>query len=113
MRRIYKICARGEWEAVEAACAYEGSDLDRRDGFIHFSDPEQVRRTAQLHFAGRDDLVLVTVDADRLDPPPVWEPSRGGVLFPHLYGALPVTAVIEVRPLEVDDEASALAGIGE
>ena len=113
MRPIYKICARDEWKAAEASGAYKGSDLDRRDGFIHFSDPAHVHRTAQLHFAGRSDLVLVTVDADRLDPPPVWEPSRGGVLFPHLYGPLPLSAVTEVRPLEMDLEASALADIGQ
>lgn len=112
MRRIYKICAAEEWRRAEADGAYSGSELDRRDGFIHFSDADQVRRTAQLHFAGRTDLVLITVDADRLDPPPVWEPSRGGALFPHLYGPLPLMAVIEVRPLDVDADASALADIG-
>lgn len=111
MTPIYKICSRDEWAAAERTGQYEGSELDRRDGFIHLSGPDQVRRTAQLHFSGRNDLVLVVLDAVRLNPPPVWEPSRGGVLFPHLYGHLPVSAAIEVRPLTVDAEASELAGI--
>ena len=61
----------------------------------------QLRETARKHFAGRDDLLLVTIDADRLDPQPIWEPSRGGDLFPHLYAPLPMTAVRCERDLSV------------
>ena len=70
--------------------------MDRRDGFIHFSTAAQVEETARRHFAGRTDLLLVAVDVDGLDIR--WEPSRGGELFPHLYGVLPLSAVREVRP---------------
>ena len=60
------------------------------DGFIHFSTAAQAVETAAKHFAGADDLLLVAVDADALGPALKWEPSRGGALFPHLYGALPL-----------------------
>lgn len=112
MRAIYKIVAVDEWRAAEAAGVFEGSAADRVDGYIHFSDAGQLRETARRHFAGRHDLLLVTIDAERLDPAPIWEPSRGGALFPHLYGPLPVSAAVAQRPLSVDAEASNLAEFG-
>ena len=100
MHVIYKICPASEWrEAAGRAGAFAGSAVDRRDGFIHFSTAEQVHETAARHFAGQADLVLVSVDADRLGDRLRWEPSRGGALFPHLYGDLPVQAVLWAKPL--------------
>ena len=88
--RIYKICTAAEWREAERAGAYRGSAVDRRDGFIHFSTAEQAAETAAKWFAGQRDLVLVAVDADALGDALKWEPSRGGALFPHLYGELPL-----------------------
>jgi uncharacterized protein (DUF952 family) len=101
---IYKICRRPSWSMAEQAGIYAGSEADRRDGFIHFSTAAQLAETAAKHFAGQRDLLLVAVDADALGSPLKWEPSRGGELFPHLYAALPLTAVRWTRPLpeEVD-----------
>ena len=73
--------------------------MDRRDGFIHFSNAAQVAETAAKHFAGQGDLLLVCVDAKRLGDRLKWEPSRGGALFPHLYGDLDLAAVTRVEPL--------------
>jgi uncharacterized protein (DUF952 family) len=98
-RLIYHMCRRAEWAAAEAAGAYRGSSQDAADGFIHFSTATQIRESARKHRAGQDDLVLVTVEADRLGAALKWEPSRGGALFPHLYGALPLEAVVRVDPL--------------
>ena len=70
-----------------------------RDGFIHFSTAEQAAETAAKWFAGQHDLVLVAVDADALGDRLKWEPSRGGALFPHLYGELPLAAVRRRRSL--------------
>lgn len=78
---------------------FRGSAIDRQDGFIHFSSAEQAPETAAKHFAGERDLVLLRVDAARLGNRLKWEPSRGGALFPHLYGGLEVAAVIRVDPL--------------
>ena len=96
---IYKICPAALWREAERAGAFHGSAADRRDGYIHFSTAGQVAETAAKHFAGERDLVLVAVDAAALGDELRWEPSRGGALFPHLYGALSVDAVRRVDPL--------------
>ncbi len=91
---MFKIVAEEEWRVATLAGSYEGSEVDHRDGFIHFSSADQVYETARRHFAGRTELLLVEVNPEGLDVR--WEPSRGGQLFPHLYGALPMTAVRKV-----------------
>ncbi|HOV04934.1 MAG TPA: DUF952 domain-containing protein [Kaistiaceae bacterium] len=97
--RVYKIVPEQLWRAAEAAGAFAGAPVDLADGFIHFSAADQVRETAAKHFAGLRDLLLVAIDGDRLAPALKWEPSRGGALFPHLYGPLGLDAVVSVRPL--------------
>jgi uncharacterized protein (DUF952 family) len=97
--RIYKILERAKWAAACAAGRFEGSAVDLADGYIHFSTAAQAQRTAELHFAGRADLVLLQIDADRLGAALKWEPSRGGDLFPHLYGALDCALVEAERPV--------------
>jgi uncharacterized protein (DUF952 family) len=96
---IYKICDRMAWHAAERAGHYGGSDVDTRDGFIHFSTATQLAETAARHFAGQTDLMLVAVDGGALGAALKWERSRGGDLFPHLYGPLPLAAVHWARPL--------------
>lgn len=96
LSRIYKILARSEWTAAQAAGVYEGSAVDRADAFIHFSTASQARETARRHFAGQADLVVAAFDADDLGPSIRWEPSRGGELFPHLYGTLPTRLALAV-----------------
>lgn len=102
MTTVYKICTAAEWRDAEREGRYRGSAVDRRDGFIHFSAAEQAAETAARHFAGQRDLVLVAVEADLLGDKLKWEPSRGSALFPHLYGDLPVAAVLRVDPLPLD-----------
>ena len=88
MTRIFKILARTEWEAARSAGRFEGSAIDRQDGYIHFSTAAQAAETARRHFAGQADLVVLEVEADELGEALKWEPSRGGDLFPHLYAPL-------------------------
>jgi len=99
---VYKLVDRAAWNAAEAAGSFTGSAVDRRDGFIHFSSAAQVAETAARHFAGQADLLLVAVDARALGAALRWEPSRGGALFPHLYGSLRLDAVRSVAPLALD-----------
>ena len=99
MATIYKICTKAAWRAAERAGDYRGSQLDRRDGFIHFSTATQLCETAAKHFADAIDLMLVAVDGEALGAALKWEPSRGGALFPHLYGVLPLNAVHWAKPL--------------
>jgi len=99
MTLIYKICPRALWQEAERDGVFRGAPVDRTDGYIHFSTAEQVRETAAKHFAGQDDLVLVAIDPEMLGRALRWEPSRGGALFPHLYGALALDAVRRVEEL--------------
>ena len=97
---IYKICPRTLWQDAEASGFFEGAPVDVADGYIHFSTALQAKETAARQFRGQDDLVLVAVKAGKLDKALLkWEPSRGGDLFPHLYGPLPLATVAWVRPL--------------
>lgn len=99
MTLIYKISPGKDWQQAEARGRFSGAPVDLADGFIHFSTAEQVRETAAKHFAGQDGLVLVAVEAEALGEGLKWEPSRGGALFPHLYGELEMSAVRWVREL--------------
>ncbi|HEY1454734.1 MAG TPA: DUF952 domain-containing protein [Roseiarcus sp.] len=101
MMVVYKIVAADEWREAEAVGFFAGASVDRADGFIHFSTAEQAPETAARWFAGRDDLILAAVDAEPLGADLRWEPSRDGALFPHLYAALPMSAVVWVRPLRL------------
>jgi uncharacterized protein (DUF952 family) len=101
---IYKICDAALWREAERAGAFRGAGIDMQDGFIHFSTAAQAAETAAKHFAGADNLMLIAVDAQALGEALKWEPSRGGALFPHLYGVLPLHAVAWARPLPRDAE---------
>jgi uncharacterized protein (DUF952 family) len=100
MTTIYKVLSADAWQAAQNTGSYEGSPVDLRDGFIHFSTAEQLAETLQKHFAGARDLVLLYVSDEVIAPR--WEPSRGGALFPHLYAALPTAAAHRVEPLALD-----------
>jgi uncharacterized protein (DUF952 family) len=96
---IYKICPAALWREAERDGVFRGAPVDVADGFIHFSTAAQVAETAARHFVGQEDLVLVHVNAHRLGDRLKWEPSRGGALFPHLYGPLRLADEHKVEPL--------------
>jgi uncharacterized protein (DUF952 family) len=96
---IYKICPQEVWREAERAGSFAGAGIDVQDGFIHFSTQAQLRETADRHFAGVADLVLVAVDEQALGPNLKREPARGGDLFPHLYGTLDPAAARWAKPL--------------
>ena len=98
-KTVYKICDAGLWRDAERAGVFDGAPVDLSDGYIHFSTAQQVAETAARHFAGMADLVLVAADAETLGAALRYEPSRGGAMFPHLYGTLPLSAVRWVKPL--------------
>lgn len=88
MTRIYKILPRSAWTQAQAAGVFEGSPVDLDDGYIHFSTAAQAQETARRHFVGQADLIVLEINVADLGEAVVWEPSRGGELFPHLYGSL-------------------------
>ena len=103
MTIIYKICPIAEWEAALRAGQYDGSEHDRRDGFIHFSTASQLAATLQKHYAGQHGLMLIALEADTLGEALRWEPARDGDLFPHLYAPLPSSAALWTKELPVGD----------
>ncbi len=105
-RTLYKIVPAGLWRAAERAGRFSGAPVDVADGYIHLSTAAQARETARRHFAGAADLLLVGVDPDALGEALRWEPARGGDLFPHLYGALPMAAVVSVAELPLGPDGA-------
>ena len=105
---IYKIAEDDAWREAEKTGVFHGAPIDLADGFIHFSTAAQVRETAARHFAGRQGLLLVAVDADRLGDSLRYEVSRGGAMFPHLYAPLDTGAAVWVRPLPLGPDGAHL-----
>jgi len=100
---IFHMCRVDEWQQAAVGGYYAGSSQDVADGFIHFSTAKQVRESAAKHRAGQTGLLLLSVDPELLPEGVLkWEASRGGQLFPHLYGALPVDCAVRVDPLLLD-----------
>jgi uncharacterized protein (DUF952 family) len=100
-RFVYKIASRHVYEASRAAGRFTGMPVDHADGYVHFSTAAQLAETLRRHFAGAGDLVLFAVPAAALGDALRWEPSRGGQLFPHLYGELPMHLVGEHMAVSV------------
>lgn len=96
----YKVLTGAEMDALERDGSLAGTPVDLADGYIHLSTATQLGETIATHFAGQDDLHLAAVDLEALGDAVKWEPSRGGQLFPHLYGPLPLEAVIAYSALE-------------
>ncbi len=103
---IYKIVPATLWQDALNRGEFKGASIDLTDGYIHLSTAEQARETAARHFAGQDGLVLVAVYAEKLGDKLVFEPSRGGDLFPHLYGPLTLDAVLWAKPLPLDADGN-------
>ena len=96
---IYKMAPEALWREAEKNGRFTGAAIDVADGFIHFSTADQARETAAKHFVGQTDLLLVAIDGALLGEALKYEVSRGGALFPHLYGVIDMNAVLWARPL--------------
>lgn len=101
---IHHLALAADWAAAQRAGDYRISTLGRtleEEGFVHAAHAHQVAGVADRFYAGVDDeLVLLVIDPDRLDVPVVEEvPAGAAEAFPHVYGPIPVAAVVEVRPV--------------
>lgn len=105
----YKVLTAAQFAALQAG-TFEGAPIDIADGYIHLSDATQLTGTVRKHFAGQEGLVVLAIDLNRLDTPVRWEVSRGGQLFPHLYGRLRLTDVLAHAPLRWQDGQVVLPG---
>jgi uncharacterized protein (DUF952 family) len=98
MTLAYKILTADQWAQFQSDGIFTGALVDLMDGFIHMSTADQLDETLAKHFAGQTNLVITAIDLTQLGDALKWELSRGGALFPHYYGALPMTAVVETKP---------------
>jgi uncharacterized protein (DUF952 family) len=96
---IFKVCDATAWRTAMVDGQYGGSADDVRDGYIHLSTAAQIPGTLAKYFSAREDLVIASVDEAVLGENLRWEASRGGMLFPHIYGVLPMAAVLWWMPL--------------
>jgi uncharacterized protein (DUF952 family) len=99
-RIVYKIMSAAELKQMQRDGVFRGSPADIADGYIHLSCGSQLAATLDKHYSGADGLMLAAVDLSRLGDAVRWEPARGGQLFPHIYGPLPVEAVVSAATLE-------------
>ena len=104
MSKVFKVCQEDEWENVKQNDFFEGSKIDKHDGFIHFSTSEQLEGTLEKYFKSKSPLYLLEVNTNKLDL--VWEVSRDKQLFPHLYAPLPLSAVAKVYKIFLDTQGN-------
>lgn len=90
----YKILTADQWAQLQSDGVFQGAPVDLADGYIHLSASDQLEGTLSKHFVGQRGLVIAEIDLALLDETVKWEVSRGGALFPHYYGALPIAAVV-------------------
>jgi uncharacterized protein (DUF952 family) len=96
----YKILTVDQWAQFQADGMFHGAPVDLADGYIHLSAADQLQGTLDKHFAGQSGLVIAEVDLAQLGATVRWEVSRDNALFPHIYGPLPMAAVLGVRELD-------------
>lgn len=102
----YKVLTGPQMEELESAGTFKGAPVDLADGYIHLSTEAQLTETVDKHFAGQSGLHVVAVDLEALGAAVKWEPSRGGQLFPHIYGELPLSAAVAYSPLHRENDGT-------
>jgi len=97
---VFKLLTPAQREEQEKG-PWSGAPIDLQDGYVHLSSATQVQGTYERYFSHLPQVLLMWVRTANLPAGALmWEPSRGGELFPHLYGPLPVDAVARIEPVE-------------
>jgi len=104
---IYKITTSELWADAQVTGQLKGMPIDEADGYMHFSTAAQLRETLRLHFKGQNNLFVLAVATNEVADKLKWEPSRGGDMFPHLYGPLAVSVIKLATPASVDENGNA------
>lgn len=99
----YKVLTADQMAVLEHDRTFTGAPIDLADGYIHLSTHAQLTETVDKHFAGQTGLWVAAIDLEALGDAVKWEESRGGQLFPHIYGVLPLSVVLAYNPLERDE----------
>ena len=99
---VYKICTKSEWSKAKQNNIFKGTALDLKDGYIHFSDKDQVKQTLNKFYVNQTNLIILKVDAQKLESL-TWEQSTDGNMFPHLYSDLNLDFVIKEYAVNLKD----------
>ena len=102
---VYKVCTNEDWKEAKKKGKYEGSQKDKKDGFIHFSDKEQLKETLNKFFFKQKNLTLLKIDALKLENL-IYEQISDGNMFPHLYGPLEISNVIAEYKIDLRENGS-------
>jgi len=107
-RMIYKVLTSEQWAAAESGGPIQ-APVDLKDGYVHFSTGAQLQDTLSKWFKGQHGCVLASFDADDFGPELKWEKSRGGDLFPHVYGDVRAWQVRSLWLLEMGEDGAPVA----
>ena len=105
MSLIFKVCKKNEWEEAVNQGFYNGSDIDIKDGYIHFSTKEQIKETVEKHFKKQNNLIVIAFNTNDLINDLKWEPARNGSLFPHYYGCIDTNLAKKIYFLELGTDS--------
>ena len=102
---IFKIIDKEEWQKAKQAGTYNGSEKDKKDGYIHFSDQDQVPETLKKYYQNKENLILLKVNAFKLEHL-LWEQASNGDMYPHLYSTLNIKNVEDEYELNLNDDGT-------
>ena len=102
---IFKVIDKDEWQKAKKSGTYNGSDKDKKDGYIHFSEEDQVPETLKKYYKNKENLILLKVNAFKLEHL-LWEQASNGDMYPHLYSPLDIKNVDEEYELSLNDDGT-------
>tara|TARA_X000000368_G_C22634244_1_gene538011 strand:- start:65 stop:424 length:360 start_codon:yes stop_codon:yes gene_type:complete len=102
---IFKIIDKEDWQKAKQSRIYNGSDKDKKDGYIHFSEEDQVPETLKKYYHNKENLFLLKVNAFKLNHL-VWEQASNGDMYPHLYSPLNIKNVEDEFELSLNDDGT-------
>jgi len=102
---IYHIETEDLWQQALLLETYIPASYEN-DGFIHCAALTQVTDVANKHYRGRNDLLLLCISQKLLGAETLWEPSDGGLYYPHIYGPLNTSAVAAALPFPCNSDGT-------
>ena len=100
---IFKIIDKDDWKKAKQIGTYGGSKKDIEDGYIHFSEEDQVEETLRRHYPNKENLLLFKVNAFKLEHL-LWEQASNGDMYPHLYSPLDTSTVVDEYELPLNED---------
>lgn len=97
---IYHIVTPEVWDKFKDRKFYEAESL-KAEGFIHCSYAEQLNGVLQRYYKSAGKVLILTLETEKLTSKLVAEPSTGGEIYPHIYGAINAEAIVEIKERQI------------